>query len=73
MMKMKLKKTVLSLLAFFMLTTTSCNQKIQEQPQDYTPNETDEVISKDYQRSSSEAIEIISMKVGSGAHWPLLT
>lgn len=59
MMKMKLKKTVLSLLAFFMLTTTSCNQKIQEQPQDYTPNETDEVISKDYQRSSSEAIEII--------------
>lgn len=56
---MMLKQTVLPLLAFLMLTTISCNQRIQEQPQDHTPDETEGIISKNYQRSSSEAIEII--------------
>lgn len=49
MMKTKLKQVVFLALAFFMLTTTSCNQKIKNNLRDEIPDETEAVNSKDYQ------------------------
>lgn len=60
MKKTMLKQAVLLLLAFLMLTTTSCNQRVQERPNEYNLDKTTEVVtSKTFQRSSSEAIKIV--------------
>ena len=60
MKKTMLKQAVLLLLAILMLTTTSCNQRVQERPNEYNLDKTTEVVtSKTFQRSSSEAIKIV--------------